>query len=45
MALKYTPIGGNFGPLVDAKSNTKQQQKLGQNNEQKQQTNYAKGIG
>jgi len=24
MALKYTPIGGIFGPLVDAKCNTKQ---------------------
>jgi len=28
MALKYTPIGGIFGPLVDAKCNTKQQQNL-----------------
>ena len=46
MALKYTPIGGIFRPLMDAKCNTKQQQKTGQNNEKKkQQTNYAKGIG
>jgi len=28
MALKYTPIGGIFGPLVDAKCHTKQQQNL-----------------
>ena len=28
MALKYTPIGGIFGPLVDAKCNTKQQENL-----------------
>jgi len=28
MALKYTPIGGIFGPLVDTKCNTKQQQNL-----------------
>jgi len=38
MALKYTPIGGKFGPLVDAKCNTKQQQnlakKMNKNNKQ-----------
>jgi len=28
MALKYTPIGGIFGPLMDAKFHTKQQENL-----------------